>query len=454
MDERTPNIPVGVILAAGTGARLGNGSKPLARVAGVALLERSVRALRQAGVRRIVVVVGHAKELVESFVAERDLNVELVENREFERGNGWSALVGGRAAGTRFLVTMADHLVDPEAVSRLLASPARFAAAVDSRPRHCDVDEATKVLVDAGRVTAIGRVLENWNAVDAGMFLCDAELLAVAERALADGPGSWNAVRRHALAEGHEIVAVDLEGAFWVDVDTPPEARRAERLLIERAAAKPWDGPVARYVNRRFSRPLSLAFLRLGATPNTATAVAFGVTLVAACALSMGALWPVALIAGGVLVQVASIVDGVDGEIARASLRTSPSGSFLDSVLDRVGDAALLGGLAVAAGVDAATVAALVAALFGSLQVPFVKASYEASFARPFPPAFTRLGAGRDVRLLVIAAFAVALQPFWGLAVTAALANAEAVRRFLAGWRAERLAAPEAEPAAAPAPTD
>lgn len=448
MDELTPNSPVGVILAAGTGARLGNGSKPLARVAGVALLERSIRALRQAGLRRIVVVVGHAKELVEGFVAERELDVELVENDGFERGNGSSALVGGRAAGTRFLVTMADHVVEPDAVARLVASPARFAIAVDSKPRHCDVDEATKVHVDHGRAIAIARELESWNAVDAGMFVCDSDLLPIAERALTDGDGSWNAVRRQAIAEGHDVVAVDLEGAFWVDVDTPLEARRAERLLVERAAAKPWDGPVARHVNRRLSKPLSLCLLRLGATPNVATTLAFALTLVAAAALGLGAVWPAALIAGGVLVQLASIVDGVDGEIARASLRASPSGGFLDSVLDRVGDAALLAGLGVAAGLDPPTVAALAAALFGSLQVPFVKASYEAAFARPFPPALTRLGAGRDVRLLVIAAFAVALQPFWGLAVTAVLANLEAVRRFVAGWRAERLHAAEAEAAA------
>jgi CDP-L-myo-inositol myo-inositolphosphotransferase len=455
MDDRTSKNPVGVILAAGTGARLGNGSKPLTRVAGIALLERSVRALRQAGVRRIVVVVGHAKEQIARFVDERGLGVELVENEDFTRGNGSSALVGGRAAGERFLVTMADHVVDPEAVARLIASPARLAAAVDGTPRHCDVEEATKVLVDAGRVAAIARNLADWNAVDAGMFVCDADLLPVAERALADGDGSWNAVRRRAIAEGHEIDAVDLQGAFWIDIDTPAEARRAERLLIERAAAKPWDGPVARYVNRRLSKPLSLLFLRLGATPNAATAAAFALTLVAACALGLGAEWPAALIVGGVLVQLASIVDGVDGEIARASLRTTPSGGFLDSVLDRVGDAALLVGLAVAAGLDAATVGALAAALFGSLQVPYVKASYEAAFARPFPPALTRLGVGRDVRLFVIAVFAIALQPFWGLAVTAVLANLEAARRFIAGWRFERVSAAEPEAAAsAPAPTD
>ncbi len=436
MPESTRDAPVGVILAAGTGARLNNGCKPLTSIAGATLLERAVRTLREAGVTRVIVVVGHAGELVERFVSERSLDVELVCNADFPHGNGSSALVGGRAAGARFLVTMADHIVEAAALAQVVACPARFAAAVDTEPRYCDLAEATKVRLEGGRVVDLGRGLERFDAVDAGMLVCDADLLQVAERALADGGGSWNAVKRRCIAEGHELKAVDLHGAFWIDVDTPREARSAERLLVERAGAKGADGPVARYLNRRLSRPLSLLLIRLGLSPTAVTIASFLLTLAAAAALALGSLWPLALIAGGVLVQLASVVDGADGEIARASLRTSPHGGFLDSVLDRAGDAAVLVGLAVAAGLDAASSMVLAAALFGTLQVPYIRASYEASFARPLPASVYRLGGGRDVRLLLIAVFAVALQPFLGLAVTATLANLEAARRFLAGWRA------------------
>ena len=344
--------------------------------------------------------------------------------------------MGGCAAGGRFLVTMADHIVDAAALAQLVACRSRFAAAVDTEPRYCDVAEATKVRLDGRRVVELGRGLERFDAVDAGMFVCDSDLLQVAERSIADGGGSWNAVKRRCIAEGHELEAVDLQGAFWIDVDTPREARRAERLLLERAAAKPADGPVARQLNRRLSRPLSLLLVRLGVSPTAVTIASFLLTLAAAGTLALGSLWPLALIAGGVLVQLASVSDGVDGEIARASLRASPYGGFLDSVLDRAGDAAVLVGLAVAAGLDTASYAALAAALFGTLQVPYIRASYEAAFARPLPASLYRLGAGRDVRLLLIAVFAVALQPFLGLAVTAALANLEAVRRFVAAWQA------------------
>ena len=436
VSTRAEQPPVGVILAAGTGARLGAGLKPLARVAGTTLLERAVETLRSAGVERVLVVVGHAKDDVRRFVAERGLDVELVENDDFGRGNGTSALAGGRAAGGRFVLLMADHVFDPSAVRRVLEQPGPFVAAVDSRPRWCDVGEATKMRVEHGRVVAVGRDLEPHDAVDAGLFVCDATVLLSAERCLEDGEGSWNAVKRRCLREGSEIAAVDLAGSFWIDVDTPQELRLAERLLVDRAAGKPWDGPVSRHLNRRLSRPISRVVVRRGISPNAVTLAAFGLSLAAAAVVALGLWWPLALVVGGLLVQLSSVVDGVDGEVARASLRTSQRGSFLDTVLDRVGDAALVAALAIAAGGGTTVLAAAGAALLGSWAVPFVKAAFTASFGRPFPESAARVGVGRDVRLLLVAVSAVVLQPFWGLVTLAVLANAEAVRRFAVGWRA------------------
>ena len=202
---------------------------------------------------------------------------------------------------------------------------------------------------------AVRRELDVWEAVDAGLALCDAEVADVAERSLATGEQSWNAVKRRWLGEGGEIEAVDLEGLFWIDVDTPADRRRAERTLVSLAARKPLDGPVSRLVNRRLSGPISLVLLRAGVSPGAATVATFLFALAAAAVLALGVVWPVALVLGGILVQLASILDGVDGEIARASLRSSPFGGFLDSVLDRAADAAVLAALAIAAGLDATT---------------------------------------------------------------------------------------------------
>ena len=435
--SETRGVLVGVILAAGEGARLGVGLKPLARVGGVTLLERSITTLRRAGIERIVVVAGHAKEELKHFVARKRLDVEVVDNDDFALGNGSSALVGGRAAGGRFVLVMVDHVFDPDEIQCVLDSDAPFVAAVDTRPRYCDVDEATKMRLVDEHVVAVGKDMNVYDAVDAGLFVCDASVLGSAERALAAGGGTWNDVKRRCLAEGAEMVAVDLEGAFWLDVDTPEELRRAERLLVMRAGGKVWDGAVSRWINRPFSRPISRLLIRTGTSPNAVTVAAFCLAIAGAGAIAAGALWPLAMVAGALLVQLASIVDGVDGEVARASLRESDAGEFLDTVLDRVADGAVIAGLAVAAGGQTAWIVAA-AALFGSLAVPFVKAAFHRSFGRPLPAPPSRIGAGRDLRLLLAALSAVTLMPLLGLVALAIVGNLEAARRFLAGWRAGR----------------
>lgn len=90
-----------------------------------------------------------------------------------------------------------------------------------------------------------------------------------------------------------------------------------------------------------FSPVVSL-LLRLGVSPDA-------VTLVGTAGVVVGALvfFPRGDLLAGVLVVTAFVFsDLVDGAMARQSGRTSDFGAFLDSTLDRLGDAAIFGGLA------------------------------------------------------------------------------------------------------------
>ncbi len=88
--------------------------------------------------------------------------------------------------------------------------------------------------------------------------------------------------------------------------------------------------------------PAARLFLRLGISPDA-------VTLVGTLGVSAGALvfFPRGDFLVGVLVCLAFVFsDLVDGHMARLSGTTSSWGAFLDSTLDRLGDAAIFGGLA------------------------------------------------------------------------------------------------------------
>src|SRR5215218_1028508 len=64
-------------------------------------------------------------------------------------------------------------------------------------------------------------------------------------------------------------------------------------------------GTTSRRLNRPLSRRVSLLIVRAGVSPTAVTVTAFALTMLAAVVAAAGARWPVALVAGGLLVQLA-----------------------------------------------------------------------------------------------------------------------------------------------------
>src|SRR5205823_6052440 len=117
---------------------------------------------------------------------------------------------------------------------------------------------------------------------------------------------------------------------------------RVARSHLRRSLSRGEDGPVSRFVNRPVSTRVSMVLAPLRVSPDLVSLVSVTLGLVGAWLLATGEGIP-----GGIVVQVASVLDGVDGETARLLMRAGPLGAILDGVLDRVGDAAVMGGLGV-----------------------------------------------------------------------------------------------------------
>ncbi|MDK3159673.1 CDP-alcohol phosphatidyltransferase family protein [Kamptonema cortianum] len=125
----------------------------------------------------------------------------------------------------------------------------------------------------------------------------------------------------------------------------PDRALRDAAEVILRNTGKPTDGLISRYCNRPLSRAASKALLRLAwFRPGHASLL----TLLAAMAMFASLLTGTqgGLLVGAVFFQVASVVDGIDGEIARATFRSSKLGASLDSVIDAFTNVAFLTGVA------------------------------------------------------------------------------------------------------------
>jgi CDP-diacylglycerol---glycerol-3-phosphate 3-phosphatidyltransferase len=88
--------------------------------------------------------------------------------------------------------------------------------------------------------------------------------------------------------------------------------------------------------------PGARLFRTIGLTPNLITLLGFGVSVLAAVLVGLG--WP---LAGGIVFLIGGALDLFDGALARLSGRVTSFGALLDSVFDRLGEAALFVGLAV-----------------------------------------------------------------------------------------------------------
>ena len=191
----------------------------------------------------------------------------------------------------------------------------------------------------------------------------------------------------------------------------------------------PKDGLVSRYVNRRVSRPMSRWLAKTPATPNQVSVASFVIALA-----SLGLFVSDYSIWAGLAVQASSIVDGVDGDLARLKGMATRFGGFFDAVLDRYADVAILGGLAYWSlefedrGPAELLAAISLLAVAGTFMVSYTRARAEASLGGGFPGLAGSL-ASRDARLLLIAVGAVLGQALVTLILLAGLTNAVVVWR-------------------------
>ena len=429
-----------VVLAAGNSERLrgvtGGGSKLLLRIGGLPLIERTVRMATRIGMERIVVVTGHDAERIAHTAEQAGRErVAVVRAPDWELGNGCSLAAAAAVAGEEpmFLLLTGDHVLD-EAALRALLDTAGPAALVDPNPDPTVLAEGTRAVLAGGRITAFGKSRES-GLVDCGAFCMPAALFACQVEAAAEGDyGLAGALTR--LASRVPVQAVPVpEGAYWQDVDTPADVAHAHDML-RRSLAKPGDGPVSRWLNRPLSTRLTMQLAPLRPSPNLVTWLVCGLGLLAAGLLAAGQ-----GVAGGFLAQATSVVDGVDGELARLQLRAGPRGALLDGVLDRLADAAILASLGVWAlsdGLPATWTVALVGAAITAALLSMATRDRIAALGLPPGPEH-RLGyllSGRDGRLLLVAVSAVVGKPEAALAAVALTSGLGAMLRVWRAWQA------------------
>jgi 1L-myo-inositol 1-phosphate cytidylyltransferase len=227
-------ISTAILLAAGEGSRLRSVApfKPLCTVAGQTLLAHAIDGLAEAGLNRVVVVLGYGADEIAAHVAARSwpLAVETVMTRDYRAPNGTSVLAAEPLVGAeQALLAMCDHLVEP-ALYRLVAEAGVTQGArlgIDRRigSSWVDIDDVTRVQTEGERIVAIGKDLVPYDCFDTGVFAIGPALFS-ALRSL-DSPSLTEGMRVLAAAGG--ALTVDCSDLVWIDVDDQTALEKAER---------------------------------------------------------------------------------------------------------------------------------------------------------------------------------------------------------------------------------
>jgi choline kinase len=247
MKRRNTAVSRCLILAAGNGSRIASLSggipKPLVPFRGAPLLEHVMTSAQEAGTSQFVIVAGYRADLIRGWLATRPLSgrsVTFIENLEYHKSNGVSALAAKEALQEPFLLLMADHIFETKTAKALLKQPLaddEAILAVDANlDRVFDLEDATKVRCEGNHIVEIGKSLTRYDALDTGMFLCNPSLFNRLEAAKKNGDCSLSDGMRQ-LAREWKLRAFDIGDAHWQDVDTPEAFAHADNIFDQHFAA-------------------------------------------------------------------------------------------------------------------------------------------------------------------------------------------------------------------------
>ncbi len=224
-----------VILAAGFGSRLGKMSgglpKCLLEVGGRTLIEHQLDALSDAGVGKVLVVIGHQADKVRELLGDR---VEYVENRIYAETNSLYSLWLARDwVKGPFVLMNCDLLFHPSILDRLIARGGN-ALVFDSTATKGQ--EQTKVAVQEGRVVDLGKDLPPEMARGESLGLLrfnerGAEaLFKRADSLIKNGAEkSWVIEAIRAACNDENIKAINIAGEPWVEIDFPNDLDLARK---------------------------------------------------------------------------------------------------------------------------------------------------------------------------------------------------------------------------------
>jgi len=235
-----------IILAAGQGKRLlpltADIPKALLDIHGRSLIGRQIDAFAARGLKDFVVVTGYGAarmdEALAAIARERGVSIASVYNPFYGvADNLASCWIARHEMNRDFIQVNGDNVFRADLVERLLAAPPAPVTVAINRKASYDTDDM-KVMLDAGRLTEIGKMLpvDTVDAEAIGFYIFRgagvAAYTATLDAAMREPSGlrQWfpSAVGR--LAKTMDVGTVAINGIRWCEVDFPVDLQQARQL--------------------------------------------------------------------------------------------------------------------------------------------------------------------------------------------------------------------------------
>ena len=285
-------------------------------VYGISLLERHLRIFASLGARRVTVVgpspgPGSIKLRVDGFEERWFAELDSVDfARTDESPVRW--LPGKDEAA---LVMDARHLYDPRVLRTM----------IDGGPNRKVVDSSAEA--------------------SCRLLVADADLLARLTASWAGAESLWTSLDRapELICPGYDLremdpYIVDLRRSlppWWVVLDSDRKARRAQALLIDAAQKGTLDFP-AEFLHPPLENLLTKWISAGSVTPNQITTLTVLLAFLTTGLLAAGQMGPGYTVAGLIIAFIVGVLDGVDGKLARVTVRCTRFGDRYEHILDVV----------------------------------------------------------------------------------------------------------------------
>jgi choline kinase/phosphatidylglycerophosphate synthase len=338
-----------LILAAGDGTRLmpltKDKPKVMIKIWSVPMLERLLFSLKEAGIKKAVIVIGYKGDTIIDYFGNQWRGVEIVYKKvdRYEDGILTSAVMGEDVINERFVFVCGDTLLEPETIKRAIKMKGDLVVGV----RNERIDESVGAMIgDDNRISNIGmqKKMKEWNRIVTGIAVCEPSFLKGVRNCVDSGNFDRPSAMQWVIDQGYDVRAFDMTDDPWWEMDNHEDLERIRKDTFENAWKKRFSQDDINIFKRLFNLPVSLPLTKLvsktSLKPHHLTLISLAFAILACASFILGY-----FVIGGVFSYACAMADAVDGKISRLKLLCSNRGSFFDSVIDRISEITIVAGL-------------------------------------------------------------------------------------------------------------